>query len=210
MKKIILLAASFLFLMSGLLIQTGFAFQAVFDQEISVGGEQIGKFKIHLKDNKMRVESLGGPVRAILIRNSDGLFNYLPDRNVAARMTQASHANLADDIPNYMDYLKENNASKLGSETVNGYPCDIYEFFEPISRGKSKAWVWTGKNFPVKIEVDTPQGLTIVTFANIQLDTEIDDELFKVPSSVQIIDWEERQQMGTPVGAPAGEVQSRR
>ncbi len=59
---------------------------------------------------------------------------------------------------------------------------------------QAKAWVWKEKTFPVKIEVDAPEGKTTIDIVNINFSPEIKDSDFELPEGVKLVDF-------TPPGA---------
>lgn len=70
----------------------------------------------------------------------------------------------------------------LGSEVVNGYKCDIYRFtFNDESMGIMTQWFSKEMNFPVKIEMVTPDGTIATEYRNIKQET-LPESLFEVPS----------------------------
>lgn len=163
------------------------AFTAAYDQVITSNGTTLANFKVQVKDKKIKAEANLGGVVSIMIQNNSGIYNYLPDQNMATRMPlDAQQPNFTADLPNYMEYLQKNNAEKTGAEKVQQYDCDIYEFKDPTTQSQTKVWLWTEKQFPVKMLTDTPQGAFDIALTNIQLDVPIDDKEFEIPEGVQI------------------------
>jgi len=72
----------------------------------------------------------------------------------------------------------------LGTETVDGKLCDVYQY--TTADGTTKAWIWKDKSFPIKVEVTSSQGTAIIEYKNIVFDT-LSDSLFELPSGVQIM-----------------------
>jgi hypothetical protein len=71
----------------------------------------------------------------------------------------------------------------VGTETVDGHPCDIWQW---TSQGTTeKMWIWTAKSFPVKMEM-TLSGVTTTTeYQNIVFGT-LADSLFQLPAGVTV------------------------
>ena len=183
-------------ILSGFLILQGviaanshaFAFSASYDQKVSVSGTHIATVSVKVKEQFMRAESDFGGMKTIMFRNSKGVFSYLPEQKVATQIPASlDRPNLTKDIPHYMDFLKANNAVKVGSEKFQGYDCDVYKFIEPTIKKEGKAWVWKEKKFPVKIEVNAAEGLTVVEMANIKLDQDVPNTEFDLPKNTQIL-----------------------
>lgn len=75
---------------------------------------------------------------------------------------------------------------KIGTEKVDGHPCNKYDalYYRKSKPGeKHKAVIWEAtdlKDFPIKMEVVTPQGKTTITYKNIKLGA-ANASMFEVP-----------------------------
>lgn len=82
--------------------------------------------------------------------------------------------------------MSQGLTKNLGTETVNGYVCSKYEL---VTKDGSTAlvdyWVARDLNFPVKIVVPLPGGMTL-NVREVQAGTQ-DDSLFKVPAGFAFI-----------------------
>lgn len=184
-----------------LLTSQTFAFSVSYDQTVSIDAKPMAVIKVMVQDEKMRAESDFGGMKSILLRNETGSYSYMPEQKMATKIPAAmDKPNLTRDLPHFMDFLTKNNGQKIGAEKIGGKDCDIYRFTEPMVQQESKAWVWTEKQFPVKIEVPAPEGLTLVELSNIQFDPAVDPSLFQLPGDVKVIDFEAQQQAAS---APA-------
>jgi hypothetical protein len=97
-------------------------------------------------------------------------------------------------------------AKKLGSESVEGKPCDIYAykstttFMDNAVTSDVKEWVWAKENFPLKSKVNTPQHTMKIVFMTTEvpasetvsvvkdlvLDKPVDDMLFTLPAGFKV------------------------
>ncbi len=180
------------------------AYTAAFDQKVSVQGQSVADFKVSVKDKNVRAESKFGNLTAIMIRNSEGAFSYLPEQKRATKIPdEMVQRNVADDLPDFEAFLTERKAEKTGAETVDGKQADIYTFKDPVSNETSRVWYWVEKKFPLKIEIDSAQGLTAIEFLNIQLEPALDDSLFKLPADVQLVSLPAAPAEGAAPEAPA-------
>lgn len=75
----------------------------------------------------------------------------------------------------------------IGHETVAGEPCTIFEY-TPTEDEAGKIWLATEKGYILKIEVETPEGMVVIEFTDIDLDPSIPDSTFDLPAGVEIID----------------------
>jgi outer membrane lipoprotein-sorting protein len=161
---------------------------AAFDQTVSVDGDD-SRSKVMIKDASFRVELEAPGARSIIIRNPKGIFSYLPEEGKAMRLPALAPAQRPLDVEGYASRLRRMQAVKIGEEIVQGHPCDIYEFADQEAGGAAtKAWVRQQRGFPVRIEVEQPDGLMVVELSNIQLDAELDDALFELPAGVDVME----------------------
>lgn len=89
----------------------------------------------------------------------------------------------------------------LGSETVDGQPCDIYEI--TIVGGTMKIWLAKANGFPVKSEMNTPMGVVTTAYKNFKTGG-ISDSLFELPAGMQVVDLGSILQQGGPGGQTPG------
>ena len=164
------------------------AFSATYDQTVTQGS-LVMKGKVAVKDEMFRMEATVEGQTMVSLRNASGTYTYLPNEHMAMK---APKLNLSQQpiqhADRYQDYLKERHARKIGSETIDGHPCDVYQFTDPSAPGMTTAWVWMEKSFPVKVEVDGPEGKAVVEMSNIQLGAAIPDDVFQVPPGVPVMD----------------------
>lgn len=112
-------------------------------------------------------------------------------------------------------------AKKVGSESVEGKPCDIYAYKSTVSfmdnavTSDVKEWVWAKENFPLKSKVNTPKHAMKIVFMttevpasesvsvvkDLALDKPVDDALFTLPAGVKV----ETLEMPAGMNANAGQ-----
>ena len=198
MKQIARIMTAVFFLL--LLSPRAFAFSVSYDQRVTVENNVVADIKVTVQDSLMWAESDFSGMKTVMLRNEGGAFSYMPDQKMATKIPAAmDRPNLTRDLPHFMDFLKQNAGEKIGSEKVEGRDCDIYKFTEPTIKKEAKAWVWTEKQFPIKIEVPAPEGLTRVELSNIQFDPKIDAAIFQIPADVKIIDFAEAQKSAVAI-----------
>lgn len=166
----------------------GETFTAVYDQTVQTGGEVI-QARAMVKDDRFRMESTVQGKRTVILRRGAEAYSYLPEQGIAMRLPslQPTQEPLQDPGA-YERYLLQRHAQRGRSETVNGYPTDVYTFEDPQIGGYTTVWVWKGKRLPVRLRQRTPEGEALVEFSNIRLDADIPDEQFELPPNVQVID----------------------
>ncbi len=185
------------------------AFSVSYDQKVSVQQEVIATVKVVVQDDKMSAQSNFNGMDSVILRNETGAYSYVPSQKMATKIPAAmDRPNLTRDLPRFIEFLNQNNGKKLSSETLDGKACDVYQFTEPTLKRDAKAWVWVEKQFPVKIEVPAPEGLTTVELTNIQFDPKISTDQFTLPADVQVIDLEKTLPAGLPEQVPGAEKEA--
>ena len=164
------------------------AFSAAYDQKVTQGS-QVVNGKVTMKDEMFRMEATVDGQTAVTIRNASGIYTYMPKEGMAMKMPGLDPSQQpvqhADD---YQQYLQERQAERIGADTFDGHPCEVYRFTDPAIQGTTTAWVWTEKQFPIKMEIDGPKGKTVIELTNIQLGMAVQDAMFELPAGVQVMD----------------------
>jgi outer membrane lipoprotein-sorting protein len=113
----------------------------------------------------------------IMDLDANVLYTWYPDQNIACQTT------MDPTTDNPMQDVDQIIPVKVGTETLNGKTCDVYQYtFEDVTE---KVWVWKEKSFPIKMEATTPSGTTVIEYQNIVFGN-LSDSLFTIPSSVQM------------------------
>lgn len=172
------------------------ALTATYDQQVTTPDGMVMRATVAIKDERFRAETVVDGLRAIVLKNAEGTFNYLPDERSAIRLPSLESAQPGmESMQTYLETLRANQATPVGAETIGPYPCDIYEYAEPAGGGQTRAWVWKDREFPVKMELHGPDGLVLIELSNIALDAPVDDSRFELPAGTQIMDMGGMMQM---------------
>jgi hypothetical protein len=98
------------------------------------------------------------------------------------------------------------SAKKLGSETVEGKPCDIYAYQSTVTfmdnavTSNVKEWIWAKESFPIKNQTNTPKHTMKIVFMTTEvpasqsesvvkdlvLDKPVDESLFTLPAGIKV------------------------
>ena len=166
--------------------ETASAFSVSYDQEVTAAGRVITS-TVRLKDEQFRIETPVEGITNVIVRNRSGLYHYKLNERTATKLSPSSVLEYrADDLENFSGYLADQHAALVGSETVNGYPAEIYRFTDPSSGGVTTTWVWKDKQFPVKIEQESPEGKIVAVMTNVQLGVDIPDAVFQLPAGMTV------------------------
>jgi hypothetical protein len=106
-------------------------------------------------------------------------YSYLPDQNMAYKI-DLSQAGQSDPTQN-SDKI---TPVKVGTETVDGKLCDVYQW--TYQGTTTKQWIWKDKSLPIKAVYTTSSGTTTTEYKNIVFGT-LSNDLFQLPAGVQII-----------------------
>jgi hypothetical protein len=155
-----------------------------YDQVVTVPEQTQQTMYVYIKDAwlsdkmKFRYEmTAGGTITIILIDMATGIsYTYLPDQNIAYQMEMSEN----DPTENSEEIIPV----KLGTETIDGKLCDVYQWtYQDVT---AKEWIWREKSFPIRMESTTSSGTTIIEYKNIVFGT-LWNSLFQLPAGVQII-----------------------
>ena len=130
-----------------------FALSASYEQKAS---SKYGVFtsKVVVKDSFFRMESDMGGQTSVVVRNQDGIYQYVPSSQMAMKLPGLDAFQQPMTSENYLQEMQARHATLLRSETVNGFACDVYQFANPTGAGTTTAWVWKEKQFPVRMEME--------------------------------------------------------
>ena len=151
--------------------------------------------KIWEKDEKMRIESVAGGMGFTTIYRKDGIYNIVPGQNMATKMpVPETTTNALKNHEKYLDEIKSLGAKQVGTENIDGVPCDIYEYNEPAAGSQIKVWVRQKERFPAKMTATVLNKTTEIRFTDIQINKDVPDELFTIPKGMKIIDISQQMQ----------------
>jgi outer membrane lipoprotein-sorting protein len=148
----------------------------------SPGGETMTT-KIWVKNNKMRSEMTaeGQTVVTLLDMDARTMYVYYPDQNMAIEMTYEPAESAVDEAQSIPDY----NPTITGTETLDGKVCLVVVY---TAEGETvKMWIWKEHGFPVRAEMTTNEGTTVIEYKNIAF-TDIPDSMFELPAGVEIME----------------------
>ena len=136
------------------------------------GEENSGK--MYMKDGKERNEFPGG----IIIRRPDKNVIWLlsPQSKSYTEMSMDSPKSDVQIMPHTAEHIKD-QMKKIGTETVNGYECDKFEFKSPS--GKAQHF-WISQDLGVPLKMVSADGSFSSELTDIKQGT-LDDSLFELP-----------------------------
>jgi outer membrane lipoprotein-sorting protein len=125
---------------------------------------------------KFRMEVTAAGQTEDIIFDGQNYYMYTQATNTAIVMSAAMAQQYASDASSTSS-LTQYNPVIVGTETLNGMACTIYQY---TNQGVStKVWIWNQYGLPVQIVT----GTTTVTYSNFSFSS-IDDSMFQLPSGV--------------------------
>lgn len=145
------------------------------------------------KNSRVETEAMGKKVIMIIKEGRQG-YMYYPEQNMAMSMPipPTQHPSLD------YDYSKKAGSHLVGTDTIDGKLCDVYEY--EISGQKTKAWVAKDINFPLRVETMAHQGKVTTSFNNVQVNPSLGDDLFALPAGAKLIDISNMSEMMKGLG----------
>ncbi len=83
-----------------------------------------------------------------------------------------------------LSFLQEMNPKYLGTATVDGKSCYVYEYDAGMGY-TTKMWIWKDYGFAIKEETTSPEGKSTAEYKNISF-SNISDSVFQLPPGTQI------------------------
>ena len=160
-----------------------------FEQVVTVPNAPPQTIKMYIKRQNMRLEMEADGEDLVWLVNGQeqAAYMWMRDQNVAMKMSMAQFEDqqtLDVDVAEVGE--RAASGKLLGSETIDGKECDVYEY--TADEGTAKTWIWREKGFPLRTEVTTPQGKVTSEFKNVQFGG-VADDLFVLPGDVQVMDF---------------------
>ena len=153
-----------------------------YDMIITDPDAQTMTTSIWIKNNKMRSEMTveGQTIITLLDMDAHTMYLYYPDQNMAMGMTYEPGESAMDEAQSIPDY----NPTIIGTETLDGKECLVVEY---TAGGETvKMWIWKEYGFPIRAEMTTSEGTTVMEYKNIEF-VDIDNSMFELPGDVTII-----------------------
>ena len=153
-----------------------------YDMIITDPDAQTMSTSIWIKNNKMRSEMTveGQTIITLLDMDAHTMYLYYPDQNMAMGMTYEPGESAMDEAQAVADY----NPTIIGTETLDGKECLVVEY---TAGGETvKMWLWKEYGFPIRAEMTTSEGTTVMEYKNIEF-VDIDNSMFELPGDVTII-----------------------
>jgi Domain of unknown function (DUF4412) len=158
-------------------------------------GDRTTESEMWMKDKKLRMKTTAMGMNMNIVKSGDVLYQWQEGQTSGMKMS-ASMRRRGGPSADYVGKIDEIRArgKKIGTETVAGHECDIYEYSEATGERPGKQTYWLArdmKNFPVKV-VNETGGLKITTLnSDIDLKASVLDAMLEPPADVKFQDMSE-------------------
>ncbi len=178
----LLLSIAFIFLVASL--SNSAEFSADMTIQSATGGDLTGR--VFVKGNDLRQE-LDTPVETqttIIDQTRKVMYVLLPDQKMYMEMPN-NQVTLDEGERMEEKFADQGEVTNLGTETVEGYPCDIFRIvYKDKGLGELTVWVSRDLNYPVKIYMNNPQDKATILYTNFS-EEKLEDSLFLIPGGYQ-------------------------
>jgi len=156
--------------------------------EVTIPQEEPITAKTWWKGDKTRWEGNfeGQDVVLLLDLGAQEALVYMPDEKMAFRMDYSSAEETVGEPPQLqIEEMMEYQPETLGTEVIDGKECLVASYSK--AGEQVKIWVWLEHGLPIRTEITTAEGTTVMTLTNIQIGG-VDDSIFELPDDVEIMD----------------------
>ncbi len=137
--------------------------------------------KYFAKADKVRIETSVLGQQVFVIFNGSKVYSYTPAQKTAFELP---FSGLTQNTP-VPDFKNNPQFEYKGEESFEGTLCDVYQ--NSSSGAESKIWVDKTIDFPVRLQMNTPQGRIITRIQNIKKDEPLEDSLFELPQDAVVM-----------------------
>ena len=154
-------------------------------------GEVTAEGEVWLKNEKMRMNSQMSGMNSNMILAGDVIYQWMEGQPTGMKMPNTAQSKASSDYVN-MDF--KTKGKKIGTETVDGFVCDIYvlETGEGRQKAKYTAWLARAKSeFPVKLIMESGKSKSTTTNRDIEIPASVPDSMMTPPAKVRFQDMSE-------------------
>jgi outer membrane lipoprotein-sorting protein len=146
--------------------------------------------EIWRKGSQIRTEMTqeGQEVVFLMDREAKTSTAYMPSQNMAMKMdySKAKKQTSRENSPKEQaQSLKDYETTIEGTETIEGRECVVVSYQDANTEGRM--WLWRERGLPLKTEVTTANGTTVVRVEDLEV-KQISDSMFEVPEGVEVLD----------------------
>ena len=173
--------------------------------QIEVEGGQAGarmpsEYEIWLKGGTMRMKADAMGVSMNMLKLGNEMYTWSEGQTTGMKMNigASQRANRSNsDYVNRVDEIRT-KGKKVGAETLDGHPCEVWEYTDDHGN-HGKYWLAQDlKNFPVKAVTESSASKVTYHNTDIQVPATISDEMMTLPKGVDFQDMSEMMRGAPP------------
>ncbi len=167
-------------------------------------GSMTTESELWMKDKRVRIKTTTMGMKMNVVKSGDFVYQWQEGQTTGMKMSANGRQRGAS--ADYVNRIEEVRAKgkKIGTETVNGHACDIYEYTETSERGRTaKQTYWLArdlKNFPVKLVADVGDAKITTVNSDIDLGASVSNAMVTPPDDVKFQDMSEMRKSKPPKG----------
>ena len=152
--------------------------------------------ELWMKGKQLRVKTTAMGMKVNVVKSGDFVYQWQEGQATGVKMPAGprQRGGASGDYVNRIEEIRA-KGKKVGTETVNGHTCDVYEYTETSERGRTaKQTYWLAKDlkdFPVKLVADLGGAKMTTINSDIELGAPVPDSLVAVPDNVKFQDMSE-------------------
>ena len=157
------------------------------------GGRMPAEYEIWIKEGKMRMKGDAAGMPFNMLKIGDEKYTWTEGQAIGMKMTAAMNRRPDRPSADYVNRIElyRTKGKQVGSETIDGHPCEIWEYTdEQGTHGR----YWLAKElkfFPVQAVVERAGSKITYHNRDIQIPAADVDAMMALPSDVQFQDMSE-------------------
>jgi hypothetical protein len=158
-------------------------------------GDMTTESESWMRDKKIRIKTTVMGMNMNVVKSGDVMYQWQEGQTNGMKMSAGirRRGGPAADYVGKVDEIRA-KGKKIGTETVGGHECDIYEYTDATGERTGKQMYWLArdlKNFPVKV-VNETGGMKVTTLnSGIDLKASVPDAMLEPPADVKFQDMSE-------------------
>jgi hypothetical protein len=158
-------------------------------------GDTTTESEMWMKDKKMRIKTTAMGMNMNVVKSGEYLYQWQEGQTSGMKMPADLHrrGGVSTDYVSKIEEVRT-KGKKIGTETVAGHQCDIFEYTEVSGDRSVKQTYWLArdlKNFPIKVVSET-DGMKMTSInSDIDLGASVPDAMVKPPDNIKFEDMSE-------------------
>ena len=157
-------------------------------------GDMTTDSEIWMKDKSMRMKTLAMGMNVNIIKSGDFMYQWQEGQTTGMKLPANMRRGGGSDYVNKIDEVRA-KGKKIGTETVDGHKCDVYEYETTRERmGKVKETFWLAsdlKSFPIKYVMESGSMKMTSVNSAIEIPASVSEAMLTPPKDVEFQDMSE-------------------